>query len=51
MDEARVVLRGRRHDHPGASDSFAIETNGSLMGLWDSLTGTFFTAMIGAEIS
>ncbi len=47
MDEARIVLRGRRHDLPGKPDSFAIETNGSLMGLWQGLTGTFFTAMIG----
>jgi putative ABC transport system permease protein len=47
MDEVRVVMRGRRHDLPGKPDSFAIETNGSLMGLWTSLTGTFFTAMIG----
>ena len=47
MDEVRVILRSRRHDLPGKPDSFAVETNGSLMGLWTSLTGTFFTAMIG----
>jgi len=47
MDEARVTLRARRHDRPGVPDSFAIETNASLMGLWTSLSSTFFGAMIG----
>ena len=52
MDEARVVLRSRRHDLPGAPDSFDIETNASLLGIWSNLTGTFFIAMIGiASIS
>ena len=52
MDEARVVLRSRRHDLPGAEDSFDIETNASLLGIWSNLTGTFFIAMIGiASIS
>ncbi|HTR64443.1 MAG TPA: ABC transporter permease [Terriglobales bacterium] len=47
MDEARVTLRARRHDLPGAHDSFDIETNASLLGIWSNLTGTFFLAMIG----
>jgi putative ABC transport system permease protein len=47
MDEARVVLRARRHDLPGAPDSFDVETNASLLGIWSSLSGTFFIAMIG----
>jgi putative ABC transport system permease protein len=47
MDEARVILRARRHDLPGAEDSFDIETNASLLGIWSNLTGTFFIAMIG----
>ena len=47
MDEARVVLRARRHDLPGAADSFDVETNASLLGIWSSLSGTFFIAMIG----
>jgi putative ABC transport system permease protein len=47
MDEARAVLRARRHDRPGAEDSFDIETNASLLGIWSSLSGTFFIAMIG----
>jgi putative ABC transport system permease protein len=47
MDEARVVLRARRHDLPGNPDSFDLETNASLLGLWTDLSGTFFIAMIG----
>ena len=46
MDEARVILRARRHDAPGAGDSFAIETNENFLSLWQSLTQTFFIAMI-----
>lgn len=46
MDEARVILRSRRHDAPGGSDSFAIETNENFLSLWQSLTQTFFIAMI-----
>jgi len=47
MDEVRVVLRARRHDLPGAPDSFAAETNASFLSLWTNLSGTFFVAMIG----
>ena len=47
MDEARAVLRARRHDPPDGGDSFDIETNASLLGIWSSLSGTFFVAMIG----
>ena len=46
MDEARVILRARRHDAPGKPDSFAIETNESFLSLWTNLSGTFFIAMI-----
>ncbi len=47
MDEVRSVLRARRHDLPGAPDSFAAETNASFLSLWTNLSGTFFVAMIG----
>jgi len=51
-DEVRVILRSRRHDLPGKPDSFALETNASLMGFWSNLSGTFFIAMIAiASIS
>src|SRR5262249_19661795 len=47
MDEVRAALRARRHDRPDAEDSFDIETNASLLGIWSSFSGTFFIAMIG----
>jgi putative ABC transport system permease protein len=47
MDEARVILRSRRHDPVGGSDSFDMENNSSLLSIWSNLTGTFFVAMIG----
>jgi len=47
MDEARVILRARRHDSPGKTDSFDMENNSNLMSIFAGLTGTFFAAMIG----
>jgi putative ABC transport system permease protein len=47
MDEARVALRSHRHDRPGEDDSFDIETNASLLGIWTSFSSTFFMATIG----
>ncbi|MGE0405604.1 MAG: ABC transporter permease [Candidatus Korobacteraceae bacterium] len=46
MDEARAILRSRRHDLPGEADSFTIETNASFLGIWSNLSGSFFIAMI-----
>jgi putative ABC transport system permease protein len=46
MDEARVALRSQRHDRPG-DDSFELETNASLLGIWSGLSNTFFMATIG----
>jgi putative ABC transport system permease protein len=47
MDQARVIVRARRHDPAGGADSFDMENNGSLLSIWSNLTGTFFIAMIG----
>ena len=47
MDEARVIVRARRHDPPGGADSFDMENNSSLLSIWSNLTRTFFIAMIG----
>ena len=47
IDEVRVALRSRRHDPPGAEDSFDIETNASLLSIWSNFSSTFFYAMIG----
>lgn len=46
IDEVRAILRSRRHDLPGQSDSFAIETNASFLGIWASISSSFFIAMI-----
>jgi len=47
IDEARVALRAHRHDQTGKNDSFEIETNASLLGIWSGLSNTFFMATIG----
>ncbi len=47
VDEARVALRAQRHDRPEAEDSFDIETNASLLGIWQDFSSTFFMATIG----
>src|SRR5579859_3642342 len=47
IDETRVALRAHRHDRPGADDSFDIETNASLLGIWSDFSNTFFMATIG----
>jgi putative ABC transport system permease protein len=46
MDQARAIMRSRRHDMPGAPDSFSIENNASFLGIWANLSGSFFIAMI-----
>ncbi|HLH35828.1 MAG TPA: ABC transporter permease [Alloacidobacterium sp.] len=51
-DEARAILRARRHDRPGAEDSFNLDTNATFVGLWTSISSTFFFVVIGiASIS
>jgi putative ABC transport system permease protein len=47
IDEARVALRSHRHDLLGKDDTFEIETNASLLGIWSGLSNTFFMATIG----
>lgn len=52
IDEARVVMRARRHDKPGEKDSFEAETNSNLLSIWSNLSGTFFIVTIAiASIS
>jgi putative ABC transport system permease protein len=40
-DQARVILRGLRHDRPGQPDSFTISTSDQLAGLLTSVSGYF----------
>lgn len=46
-DEARIMMRGRRHLDPGAEDNFGILGSDSIMDLWHNLTGAIATTMIG----
>jgi putative ABC transport system permease protein len=46
MDEARVILRARRHDRPGVKDSFEIDTNQSFLSIWASISSTFFLVTV-----
>jgi putative ABC transport system permease protein len=46
IDQARVILRSRRHDRVGEKDSFVVETNASFLSIWSDLSSTFFIVMI-----
>jgi putative ABC transport system permease protein len=47
MDEARSIMRARRHLGPGDDDNFGIFGSDSIMQLWNSMTGTLAGAMVG----
>ncbi len=47
QDEARALMRARRHLAPNADDSFGIIASETVMELWRSLTGSIARAMIG----
>ncbi len=46
-EETRVLMRSRRHLAPNDDDNFGILASDSLMGLWQSLTGTLASGMVG----
>jgi putative ABC transport system permease protein len=46
-DEARVLLRSRRHDPAGGEASFELSTNETFVGLWKSISSTFLFVVIG----
>jgi len=46
-EEARVLMRARRHLAPNAKDNFGIIASDSLMTLWKNLTGTLASGMVG----
>jgi putative ABC transport system permease protein len=47
QDEARVLMRSRRHLQPDETDAFGLLDAGTLMGLWKNLTGVIAMAMVG----
>ncbi len=46
-EEARILMRSRRHLGPNDDDNFGILGSDSLMGLWKNLTGTLASGMVG----
>ncbi|MGA2438245.1 MAG: ABC transporter permease [Acidobacteriaceae bacterium] len=46
-DEVRVLMRSRRHDAPGAEDSFELDVNNTLVGFF-SKVADWFGAVVGA---
>jgi putative ABC transport system permease protein len=49
QDEARAILRLRRHLRPGAPDNFEIVTPEMYMSLWRNLSGAIFVVIIGVS--
>jgi putative ABC transport system permease protein len=51
-DEARVLMRSRRHDAVGQPDDFEIQTNDTFLDIWKQFSAIFFDVVIGiASIS
>jgi len=46
-DEARMLMRARRHLAPNEEDSFGIIASDTIMALWKNLTGALATSMVG----
>ncbi len=45
-DQMRVILRSIRHDRPGEDDSFSIDTNQTFVGIWQSISSSFFAVFV-----
>jgi putative ABC transport system permease protein len=51
-DQTRVIMRTRRHDAPGAPDSFEVQTNDTFLDLWKQISQLFIFIVFGlASIS
>ncbi len=46
MDQARMIMRARRHVAPGQDENFFFGTKDSYMSLWKSISGAFFVVFI-----
>jgi putative ABC transport system permease protein len=49
QDEARAILRARRHVAPGTPDNFEIVTPEMYMSLWRNLSGAIFIVIVGVS--
>ena len=47
QEEAQTLMRARRHLHPSDSDNFGILDTGSLVGLFQRITGALAASMVG----
>lgn len=47
QDEARVIMRTRRHDRPGQPDDFEIETNDTFLDIWKQISSIFAAVILG----
>ena len=47
QEEARVLMRARRHLRPNEEDSFGILSSETLMSLWKQVTGAIAVSMVG----
>jgi putative ABC transport system permease protein len=45
-DEVRVILRSIRHDPPGGEDSFSVDTNQTFVGIWQSISSSFYAVFV-----
>jgi putative ABC transport system permease protein len=51
-DQVRVIMRTRRHDAPGAEDSFELTTNDTFLDIWKQISQLFTFIVLGlASIS
>ena len=46
QDEARRILRARRHVQPGRDDDFYIATSDTYISLWQSISAAFFAVFV-----
>jgi putative ABC transport system permease protein len=50
QDEARALMRARRHLRPNEEDNFGILSSASIMSLWKDLTGAIAASMVGVVL-
>ena len=46
-DQARVIMRSRRHNAPGQPDDFELETNDTFLDIWKQISSLFAAVVLG----